>query len=323
MAFRGLGSRGPSISVIGYGGWEAGAAHWGPAPPDEVVLESMWTGFDVGMNWVDTAEMYGKGRSEELIGLAIRNRPDVMTFTKVASAPRGSGFEPENVRRAAEASLRRLGRDFIDLYQLHWLDEDDAPLEDTWGAMVNLLEDGLVRWIGVSNFTAEAIARCERIGHVDALQPHLSMLWHERLSLLPFCQANGTGVLAYGPLAFGLLTGVITKETDFDRDDWRSGSRGLRAYGQLFAPGRLEANLEVVTALGLIAERMGVTLPQLALAWVLHLEGVTGVIVGSRSADHVRANAAGVRVSLSKDDAEEIASILQRRGEVVHPVQRC
>lgn len=321
MAFRGLGSRGPAISVIGYGGWEAGGGNWGTPPPDEVVLASMWAGFDVGMNWVDTAEVYGKGRSEELIGLAIRDRPDVMTFTKVASRPRGTGFEPKNVRRAAEASLRRLGRDAIDLYQLHWLDENNVLLEDTWDAMVNLVEHGLVRWIGVSNFTADAVERCERIGHVDALQPHLSMLWQERLSLLPFCQANGTGVLAYGPLAFGLLTGMLTVETSFERDDWRSGSQGLRAYGQLFAPGRLEANLEVVGALRPIAKRMDVTLAQLALAWVLHQEGVTGAIVGSRSADHVRANATGARVPLSKDDAEEIASILQRRGEVVHPGQ--
>jgi aryl-alcohol dehydrogenase-like predicted oxidoreductase len=271
----------------------------------------------VGINWVDTAEIYGEGRSEELVGLAIRQRPDVMTFTKVASAPRGTGYDPGAIRRAAEGSLRRLRRDVIDVYQLHWLDESNAPLEETWGAMAALVDSGLVRWIGVSNFTAEVIERCERIRHVDSLQPHLSMLWQERLPLLSFCADNGTGVIAYGPLAFGLLTGTITRETTFPEDDWRSGSRGLRAYDQIFAPGRLERNLDVVDALKPIAERLEVSLPQLAIAWVLHQERITGAIAGSRSAAHVRDNAGASGITLSPDDLAELDDVLRRRGEVV------
>jgi aryl-alcohol dehydrogenase-like predicted oxidoreductase len=316
MEMRRLGSQGPEISVIGYGAWEAGGVGWGPDVSDDRVLDAIHAGLDAGVTWVDTAETYGDGRSEELVGRAVPAGPDVLVFTKVASAPRGSGYRPHEVRRAAEASLRRLGRDSLDLYQLHWPDERSAPLEDTWGAMGDLVDAGLVRWIGVSNFAAEAMERCERIRHVDSLQPQVSMLWQERLPLLEACRSNGTGVIAYGPLAYGLLTGSITTETRFGPDDWRSGGLGLRAYGQLFAPGRLEANLRVVEALQPIATRGGHTVSQLALAWVLHQDGVTGAIAGSRSAAHVVENAAASSVRLSKEELAEIDGILGKRGEL-------
>ena len=318
MPLRRLGSRGPTISVVGYGAWEAGSPEWGAAPPDDHVVQAMITAFEAGVTWIDTAEIYGSGRSEELVAMAIEGWPDVKVFTKVASAPRGTGYRSSDVRRAAEASLRRLGRDVIDLYQLHWLDETDARLEETWAAMAALVDDGLVRWIGVSNFTEVAIERCERIRHVDSLQPHLSMLWQERLSLVSFSKRNGTGVIAYGPLAFGLLTGTITRRTRFPRDDWRSGSRGLRAYEQLFVSERLARNLEVVERLKPIASRLGTSLARLALAWVLHQPGVTGVIAGSRAPDHVRENASVGSVRLEPSDLAEIGSVLELRGELTH-----
>jgi aryl-alcohol dehydrogenase-like predicted oxidoreductase len=317
MDYRSLGSEGDPISVIGYGAWEAGGQAWGPGPSDDQVIEAMRSGFDAGINWIDTAETYGNGRSEELVGRALRGRPDVMVFTKVASAPRGSGYRPDEIRRAVEASLRRLHKETIDLYQLHWADESTVPLEETWGAMAGLVDAGLVRWIGVSNFTSEQITRCERIRHVDALQPQLSMLWQERRPLLGLCKENGTGVIAYGPLAYGLLTGAITRETVFPEDDWRGGKHGLRAYEQLFAPGRFEANLDVVDALKPLAERLGISLAGLALGWVLHQDGVTGAIAGSRSTRHVRENAAASGVRLSSVDLREIDGILEARGEVL------
>jgi aryl-alcohol dehydrogenase-like predicted oxidoreductase len=317
MPLRHLGSRGPMISVVGHGTWEAGSTEWGAAPPDDAVVRAIVTAFESGVTWIDTAEIYGSGRSEELVGKAIRGWPDVRVFTKVASAPRGTGYRPSDVRRAAEASLRRLGRDVIDLYQLHWLDETDARLEETWTAMAALVNDGLVRWIGVSNFTEEAIERCERIRHVDSLQPHLSMLWQERLPLASFSKRNGTGVIAYGPLAFGLLTGTITRRTRFPGDDWRSGSRGLRAYDQLFVSERLARNLEVVDRLKAIAVRLGTSLAKLALAWVLHQPGVTGVIAGSRAPDHVRENASAGFLTLERSDLVEIGSVLEMRGELM------
>ncbi len=319
MEWRRLGSEGPTISIVGYGGWEAGATGWGAPPPDVQVLDSMRAGFDAGITWIDTAEIYGNGRSERLIGRAVKGRPDVMIFTKVASAPRGSGYQPARIRSAAEASLRRLGRDVIDLYQLHWLDEKDVTLEDTWAAMAELVDDGLTRWIGVSNFSVEAIERCERIRHVDSLQPHLSMLWQERLPLLSICALNGTGVIAYGSLAFGLLTGAVTAGTIFDRDDWRSGTGDLRAYDQLFSPPKLDVNLVVVEALKPIAERLGVSLSQLAIRWVLEQPGVSGAIVGSRSADHVRENASAAAVRLTEADLVEIGSVLADRAEIAVP----
>jgi aryl-alcohol dehydrogenase-like predicted oxidoreductase len=318
MPLRRLGSLGPAISVVGYGAWEAGSTEWGAAPPDEHVVRAMITAFETGVTWIDTAEIYGSGRSEELVAKAIEGWPDVKVFTKVASAPRGTGYRPTEVRRAAEASLRRLGRDVIDLYQLHWLDERDARLEETWTAMAALVDAGLVRWIGVSNFTEEAIERCEQVRHVDSSQPHLSMLWQERLPLVSFSKRNGTGVLAYGPLAFGLLTGTITRQTRFPRDDWRSGSRGLRAYEQLFLSERLDRNLEVVERLKPIARRLGTSLARLALAWVLHQPGVTGAIAGSRAPDHVRENASVWSVRLEPSDLVEIGSVLELRGEVTH-----
>jgi aryl-alcohol dehydrogenase-like predicted oxidoreductase len=318
MPFRRLGARGPTISVVGYGAWEAGSSEWGAAPPDDHVVQAMITAFETGVTWIDTAEIYGSGRSEELVAKAIEGRPEVKVFTKVASAPRGTGYQASDVRRAVEASLRRLGRDAIDLYQLHWLDETDARLEETWAAMAALVDEGLVRWIGVSNLTEGAIERCERIRHVDSLQPHLSMLWQERLPLLSFSSRNGTGVIAYGPLAFGLLTGTITPGTRFPRDDWRSGSRGLRAYEQLFVPHRLHRNLEVVERLKPLAGRLGTSLARLALAWVLHQPGVTGVIAGSREPDHVRENSSAGSVRLESADLEEIESVLEGRGELAH-----
>jgi aryl-alcohol dehydrogenase-like predicted oxidoreductase len=305
--------------VIGYGGWEAGGDLWGAEPAEEEIIAAMWAAFDLGINWVDTAEVYGDGRSEEIVGQAIHGCPEVMTFTKVASAPRGSGYAPHSIRRAAEASLRRLNRETIDLYQLHWPDEVDAPLEDAWGAMADLVSAGLVRWIGVSNFTSEMIERCERIRHVDSLQPHLSMLWQERLPLLAFCSGNDTGVIAYGPLAFGLLTGAIRREMTFPDNDWRSGGHGLRAYDQLFAPGRFESNLEVVDSLRPITQRLDVSQAQLALAWLLHRDGLTGVIVGSRSPQHMRENAGASDVKLSTESLAEIDSILQDRAELFVP----
>jgi aryl-alcohol dehydrogenase-like predicted oxidoreductase len=313
-----LGTQGPPISVVGFGAWEAGGEAWGPDPGEERALEAMHAGFDVGINWVDTAETYGGGRSEEVVGRALTGRYDVMVFTKVAPAPRGSGFDPPSLRRAAVASLKRLQRDRIDLYQLHWPDPN-IPVEETWGALAELVDEGLVGMIGVSNFTMELVERCERVRHVDSNQPQLSMLWQERRPLLRSCKENGTGVIAYGPLAYGLLTGSVTRATVFSDDDWRGGNQGLRAYDQLFAPPRIERNLTVVDDLRPIAEAEGVSLAELALAWVLHQDGVTGVIAGSRSASHVRQNAGAADVELSPEILATIEKLLAERGEVTVP----
>ncbi len=305
-----LGRKGPSISVVGYGAWEAGGMAWGPNPPVDQTISSMRAAIDSGINWIDTAEVYGGGRSEELVGRALEGTRDVMVFTKVAPRPQGSGFDSAGVRAAAEKSRGRLGREVIDLLQLHWPDRA-TPVEETWEAMSSLVVDGAVRHIGVSNFGQDLIERCERIRHVDSLQPPFSMLRREgRGDLFDFGADNGTGIICYGPLGYGLLTGAFNSETKFSDDDWRGGGHGMSAYDALFAPGKLERSLEVVDALRPIAGRVGISLAQLALAWALHQKGVTGVIAGSRSPEHTRDNAGGGSVELSQDDLEEIERVL-------------
>jgi aryl-alcohol dehydrogenase-like predicted oxidoreductase len=309
-----LGSSGPEISVVGFGAWEAGGMAWGPNPPDDQTLRAMRTAIDNGINWIDTAEAYGDGRSEELVGQAVAGT-DAMVFTKVAPRPGGSGVDAASVRSAAEGSLARLGRDVIDLYQVHWPDRSGSvPLGETWSAMAQLVDDGLVRHIGLSNFDVEQIAECERIRHVDSIQPHFSMLWlRGRRDLFPWCETNGTGVIAYGPLGYGLLTGAVTRETEFGEDDWRGGGHGQGLYDKLFAPGPLEENLAKADALRIVADRLGITLAQLALAWVFHQEGVTAAIAGSRSPDHVAENAGAGDVSLDRKNLDEIEEIIASR----------
>ena len=311
MQARGLGSNGPDISVVGFGAWEAGGSGWGPNPPDDQTIRAMRTAFDNGVTWIDTAEIYGGGRSEQLVGEAVKGSDTGMVFTKVAPRPGGTGFRREEIKMAARRSLDRLGRDVIDLYQLHWPD-DRIPIEETWSAMGELVDEGLVRWIGVSNFDRDLIERCEKISHVDSLQPQFSILHQDgRDDLFPFCEENGIGVICYGPLAYGLLTGAITAETEFGDDDWRGGSAGMTGYYRdLFAPGVKERHLEKVDALRPIADRLGASLPQLALAWVFHQRGVTGAIAGSRSPDHVKDNAGAGSIELTPKDLEEIDAIL-------------
>lgn len=300
-----LGTRGPEISVVGFGAWEAGGGVWGDRPVEQT-LEAIRTAADSGMTWVDTAEIYGRGRSEELIAQALEGHEEIMVFTKLA--PSGSGFDRNGVRRGVEGSLRRLKREMIDLYQLHWPDRS-VPIEETWEAMAGLVEDGFVRWIGVSNFNRQLIERCEPIHHVDSLQPHFSLLHQNgKDDLFPFCATNGTGVICYAPLGYGLLTGAITSDTQFENDDWRSGATSN--YPELFAPGSFEENLEIVDQLRPVAERLGVTLAQLALAWVVHQEGITGAIAGSRSARHVAENAGAGDIELSPEDLAEVDSIV-------------
>jgi aryl-alcohol dehydrogenase-like predicted oxidoreductase len=305
-----LGSEGPEISVIGYGAWEAGGDVWGSNPSDQRVVEAIRAGLDAGINWIDTAEVYGDGVSEELVGRAVvGRRAEVILATKVAPRPEGTGFRKQEVRAACEGSLKRLGTDHIDLYQLHW-PEENVPIEETWQAMAGLVEDGLVRHIGVSNHGRELIERCEAIRHVDSLQPHFSLLRLQHRELIRWCGERGIGVVCYGPLAFGLLTGAITLETRFEPDDWRSGRRGMSSYQGMFAPGKIERSLAVTDALVPISDRLGITVGQLALAWAVHQPGVTAAIAGTRNPDHVRENAAAGDVRLDDRTLAEIEEIL-------------
>lgn len=311
MQTKRLGSEGPDISVIGYGSWQAGGKGWGPNPSDEQVIEAIHAGIRSGINWVDTAEIYGRGRSEELVGRALVDQPGCMVFTKVAPEDAGTGVRKDQVRRAAEASLGRLQRDRIDLFQVHW-PSDDVPLEETWEAMAALKEEGLVSHIGLSNFDRDGIDACEKIAHVDSLQPQFNLLHTEgREDLFPFCKENGTGIICYGPLAYGLLSGAVDADTEFSDDDWRSGKNQMQGYySDYYAPEVFERHLKVVDQLRPIADRLNIGLGQLALSWVFHQEGITGAIAGSRQPHHVEENAAAGSIVLDPKDLDEIDSII-------------
>ena len=301
-----LGANGPELSVVGFGAWEAGGGReWGQAPPDEQTVAAIRTVFETGISWIDTAEVYGSGRSEELVARAVSGRRDeVLIATKVGPSPEGTGFRPEEVRHACTGSLGRLRTDRIDLYQLHWPDETGVPIEDTWGAMADLVDEGLVRFVGVSNFDRGLIERCEAVRHIDSLQQEFSMVVLADRDLIRWCGEQGIGVVTYGPLAYGLLAGAITAETRFARGDHR-GERG-----DLFSGDNLVRSLAVVDAMRPIAERLGVSLAEVALAWNVRQPGVTSAIAGSRNAEHVLANAAAGDVELDDGTLAELDAIL-------------
>ncbi|MEX1047040.1 MAG: aldo/keto reductase [Actinomycetota bacterium] len=307
-----LGSSGPEVSVIGFGAWEAGGKGWGKNPPDEEVISAIHAAIDAGVNWIDTAEIYGGGASEKLVGRALdRRRSEMLIATKVAPRGDGTGFRAKDVRRAVEGSLHRLRTDYIDLYQLHWPDAG-VPIEETWTAMAELADRGVVRSIGVSNFGRRLIESCERIRHVDSSQPHFSLLHPKNRDLIRWCGERGIGVVPYSPLGCGLLSGAITAETKFARNDWRNGTLWeSELYDQFFAPGRIEQSLSVAKGLRAIAARTGATMSQLALAWNLAQPGVTSPIAGTRNADHIREDAGAADLVLDDETLSEIENLIE------------
>ena len=312
MEIRRLGSAGPEITVVGFGSWEAGGTEWGPNKSDDRVIEAIRATIDAGMNWIDTAEVYGHGRSEELVGQAVgEHRGDVSIFTKVAPEPDGSGFRPEQVRAAAERSLSRLAVEHVDLYQLHWPDESGIPVEDTWGAMAELADRGLARHIGVSNFDRDLIQRCEAIRHVDSLQNELSLVHRPdaESGLLGWLAERGIGYLAYSPLGAGMLTGAVTAGTVFADHDWRSGKLRDEEAPDHFRPENLAAGVERVERLAKIAERLGTSVAAVALRWVIDQPGVTAAIAGTRNPRHVHDNAAAGDLRLDDDTLREIDAL--------------
>lgn len=309
MQTKRLGKSGPEFSVVGFGAWEAGmGSEWGPAPPDGQILDAISTVLDTGINWIDTAEVYGGGASERMVARALAGRrDDVQIATKVGPIPGGTGFRPEQIAEACRNSLKRLETDRIDLYQLHWPDESGVPIEDTWGAVATLVDEGLVRAIGVSNFNQELIERCLAVRHVDSLQQEFSMVALGERELIRWCGTVGVGVVAYGPLAYGLLTGAITMETTFTDSDFRGHGE---AYDGLFAPEKRKAAIGVLDAMRTIAERLGCKVPQLVLAWAFHQDGVTAAIAGSRNPAHVRGNAAAGDLALDEATLAELESLV-------------
>src|SRR5918911_4842572 len=321
---RPLGTSGLEITTVGFGAWAIGGGGWafGWGPQDDSdSLAAMRHALERGINWIDTAAVYGLGHSEELVGRLLRemapaDRP--LVFTKgglvwderdrMAEARRV--LKPESIRREAEASLRRLGVDRIDLYQFHWPDDTGTPVEDSWEAMIRLVEDGKVRAAGVSNFDVGLLERCEAIRHVDSLQPPFSLIRRESAAReIPWCAEHDTGVIVYSPMQSGLLTDSFTaaRVANLAADDWRR-----RAFE--FQRPNLDRNIALRDALRPIAQRHGTTVSAVAVAWTITWPGVTGAIVGARSPEQVDGWIGAATLRLTSADLEEIAAAVERTG---------
>jgi aryl-alcohol dehydrogenase-like predicted oxidoreductase len=317
-----LGKSGLEITTVGFGSWAVGGGGWsfgwGPQD-DEASIAAIRRAVSLGVNWVDTAAIYGLGHSEEVVGRAISGIPASerpFIFTKCGLiADRAKPYEapqrnlrPESIRTECENSLRRLGVARIDLYQFHWPDDTGTPIEDSWGEMVRLLEEGKIRAAGVSNFDVGLLDRCERVRHVDSLQPPFSLIRRDSgAELIPWCAAHDTGVIVYSPMQAGLLTDTfdaarIAKMAD---DDWR------RRVAEFQEP-NLSRNLALRDALRPIAARHGASVAATAVAWTLHWPGVTGAIVGARSAEQVAGWVRAGDIDLTQQDLEEIAQAVER-----------
>ena len=293
MRTRRLGSDGPELSTVGFGSWALGGSWqygWGPQDDDESIA-AIRHAVERGVNWVDTAAVYGYGHSERVVGRAVEPLAvgeEVYVFTKCGEAyvdedgRRFGGLKPASIRAECERSLRRLGIERIDLYQFHWPDPD-TPVEESWSTMVELVQEGKVRWIGVCNHDVELLERCAAIRRVDSSQPPLSILNRgARDDVVPWCREHGSGAIVYSPMASGLLTGAFSKERveQLAPDDWRRRDAS-------FQEPRLSQSLALVDRLRPIADRLGVSLAALGVAWTLAVPGVTGAIVGARRPEQV------------------------------------
>jgi aryl-alcohol dehydrogenase-like predicted oxidoreductase len=328
LSHRCLGSSGVSITVTGFGAWAIGGGGWafGWGPQDDAIsIATMRHAWELGINWIDTAAVYGLGHSEELVGRLLHELPvteRLFVFTKCGlvwneddpmAAPQRV-LKPQSIRRECEASLRRLGRECIDLYQFHWPDET-TPVEQSWSEMARLVEEGKVRLVGVSNFDVSLLERCEAIRHVDSLQPPFSLIRREAAARqIPWCTAHGTGVICYSPMQSGLLTDSFTSDhvARFAADDWRRRSPD-------FQQPNLRRNLALRDALRPIAQRHGTTVSAVAIAWTIAWPGVTGAIVGARSAQQVDGWIDAATLRLTPVDLGEISQAIEQTGAGAGP----
>lgn len=324
MKTRELGSGGPEITTVGFGAWAIGGRWkfgWGPVDDDESI-SAIRHAVDCGINWIDTAAIYGLGHSEEIVGRAVapfEAGKDVLVFTKCGRRWNGSDasddivndLRPESIRYECEQSLKRLGLERIDLYQFHWPDfTTGTALEDSWATMTVLIDEGKVRWIGVSNFDVELLERCAAIRHVDSMQPPLSMLNRgARAEVIPWCREHGTGVIVYSPMQSGLLTGAFDRQrlASLPEDDWRR-------HSPHFQEPKFSQTMELVNRLRGVAGRVGCSLAELAVAWSLAVPGVTAAIVGARNADQVDGWVGASDVELPDDVMAEIEDAIEATG---------
>ena len=305
-----LGSTGLEITRVGFGAWAIGGDGWefgwGPQEDDESVA-AIQHALEQGINWIDTAAAYGSGRSEQVVGRALEGvaeRPHVFTKCSLLEGPDRRvihNLRRDSVLAEAEASLERLGIDAIDLYQIHW-PIPEADIEEGWSALAELKEDGLVRHIGVSNFDVEQLHRIQQIAPVETLQPPYSLVAREvEDQILPYCQREDIGVIAYSPMGSGLLTGRMTRERidGLPEDDWRK-------HDTRFQEPQLSRHLAQVERLKAVAQRYDATPGAVAVAWTLRNPAVDGAIVGFRRPDQVDPILTAAGLELTDDDVAEI-----------------
>ena len=319
MQRRRLGRSDLEITPIGFGAWAIGGEWmfgWGPQD-DRESIATIHRAVERGMNWIDTAPAYGLGRSEEVVGRALRDlpkgeRPYVFTKCTLVWDEQKTvthSLRPESLRREADASLRRLATDCLDLYQMHWPvwgmsppGHDPGSLEDGWGTLADLQREGKVRHIGICNADADQLARLEKIAPVTSNQPPYSIVRREiEERTLPFCKEHGIGVLVYSPMQSGLLTGKMTRErlAALPESDWRRN-------GKYFQEPLLTTALETVERLKAVAGRHDRSPGEIAIAWTLRHPAVTGAIVGARRPDQVDGVIHGADVQLTLEDVSEI-----------------
>ncbi len=318
MKIRTLGNSDLSITPIGYGAWAIGGAGWEygwGAQNDEDSIAAILKALELGVNWIDTAAVYGLGHSEEIVARALERwpgqRPSVFTKCGLRWDSHGTvnrKFTADSVRRECEESLRRLKLDAIDLYQVHWPPErNGAELDEGWTAMAALQREGKVRWIGVSNFNVSQMKRAKAIAPITSLQPPYSLIRRDIESeVLPFCQQEGIGVIVYAPMSSGLLTGAMTREraARLPADDWRSRSPE-------FNEPNLSRNLSLVERLRVVGKRHGRSPGEAAIAWTLRHPAVTGAIVGARNAAQAEGVMRAGEFILSPEDIAEIEAGLR------------
>lgn len=321
---RQLGTSDLHITRVGFGAWAIGGGGWsfGWGPQDDSdSTAAIRRALEMGINWIDTAAVYGLGHSESVVGRVLRDLPPgdrPYVFTKCglvwddqdrAATPKRS-LQPASIRQECEASLRRLGVERIDLYQFHWPDETGTRVEDSWNTILRLKEEGKVRAIGVSNFDVPLLERCEAIRHVDSLQPPFSLIRRDAAErAIPWCADHRTGVICYSPMQSGILTERFSpaRVARMAKDDWR------RRSAEFQSP-RLERNIALRDTLDPIADRHDTTVSAVAIAWTLAWRGVTGAIVGARSADQIEGWIDAATIKLRSADLDEIAAAIRRTG---------
>ena len=320
MKTRRLGNTDLDITLLGFGAWAIGGSGWAfgwGSQDDRESIAAIREAIDLGINWIDTAAIYGLGHSEEVVAAAlvgVQNRPYVFTKCERVWNERGEigkSLKADSIRRECEASLKRLRVDVIDLYQIHW-PEPAEDVEEGWETLNRLKTEGKVRWIGVSNFDAAQLARASTIAPVASLQPPYSMLRRDiEESILPYCLAHGIGTIVYSPMQSGLLTGSWSQErmAALPADDWR------KEKNRHFQPPLFERNLQLVEVLRTIAARHGATPGQVAIAWTLRHPAVTAAIVGARKPGQLRDLLPAATLTLTATDLAAIDDFLKAHPE--------